>query len=140
MFLVASLTLFLLSRKGSYSWKVVSLSWFQFFCLLQLPMLDSKTLVECIPVLCPSRDDFFYISCDFFFSITKQNSNQVSCLGLHVFQRLCTGSMRNHIFSVIAHRCNMPFLPGNLQDGFIEWWDIVNTTFNPNTSSALCKS
>lgn len=139
MFLIASLTLFLLSRKGSYSWKAVSLSWFQ-FCLLELPMLESKMLVECMPVLHPSRDNFFYISCDFFSSITKQNSNQVSCLGLHVFQRLRTGSMRNHIFSVVAHRCNMPFPPGNLQDECIEGWDIANTTFNPNTSFALCKS
>lgn len=71
-YLIATLTLFLLSGKGAHSWKAVSLSWFQFFCLLQLPMLDLKNTCG----ICPSSsssDDFFYISCDFyFFSVTKQ--------------------------------------------------------------------
>lgn len=68
-FLIATLIFFfLLSGKGAYSWKAVSLSWFQFFCLLQLPMLDPKMLVECVPVLQPGRGCFFCISCDFFFS------------------------------------------------------------------------
>lgn len=43
-------------------------------------------------------------------------------------------------FPVGAHQCKVSFLPGNLQDGFIKWWDIVNTNFNPNTSPALCRS
>lgn len=76
----------------------------------------------------------------FTFFQLQNSSNQASCLGLHVFQRLRTAHTHNHIFSVVVHQCNMSFLPGNLWDWFIKWWDVVNTTFNPKNYPALCKS